>query len=211
MGWGGQSSPGFKWRPRLGMWTDGVNNEFNPETLVATSYRWWTYVAKIKGKVVFNSYYYSSQTSSHQGHMRDLLKKLKIKIDVEVEAPSGLNKLNEALEHAYTELYKAELSQKHSRTRDYSDYIKTQTAMIKRLRSIGAKCSGTTPNKIKASVVAYDTRRREGLKRDAKAKRDERRAQLQELKPALTSLEPVTTVFEQMDVFEPINFTNKGN
>lgn len=66
------------------------NCTFDPNNIVARSYRWWVFVAKIEGKVVFNNYRYSNSTSKHQSKVRFLLNQLGIKIDLELPLPNGL-------------------------------------------------------------------------------------------------------------------------
>ena len=48
------------------------NLTFNPVTLEAHSYKWWKFVAKVEGKVIFNNYWYSVSTSKHQNKVREL-------------------------------------------------------------------------------------------------------------------------------------------
>lgn len=93
-------SPSYciKYRPRLNVYKD-ANVVFNPETCEGFSYKWWKFVSKIKGKVVFNSYKYSVTTSKHQYKMRSLLRQLGIKIDIEVECPKGLQDLESGIRY----------------------------------------------------------------------------------------------------------------
>lgn len=63
---------------------------FNPLTLEALSYRWWVFVKKIDGLTVFNNYRYSVTTARHQRKIRNLLKELKIKIDLKVTTKLSL-------------------------------------------------------------------------------------------------------------------------
>lgn len=67
------------------------NVTFNPKTLEAHSYKWWKFVAKIDGKIVFNNFRYSVSTSKHQSKVRSLLNQLGIKIDLELPLPKGIN------------------------------------------------------------------------------------------------------------------------
>lgn len=76
-----------------------ANVTFNEQTLEAHSYAWWLFVAKIKEKLVFNNYRYSVTTARHQSKVKEVLKSLGIKIDIEIEAPKGLDKLDIAIEH----------------------------------------------------------------------------------------------------------------
>lgn len=83
----------MKFYPRLGIYKK-PNCTFNPKTLDAHSYKWWRFVAKIEGKVIFNNYRYSVTTSKHQSQVRTILSDLGIKIDLELPLPSGINSDN---------------------------------------------------------------------------------------------------------------------
>lgn len=63
---------------------------FDPSKIEARSYKWWSFVSKLDGKVVFNNYRYSVTTSKHQGKVRDLMRELGIKIDLFLSVPDGL-------------------------------------------------------------------------------------------------------------------------
>lgn len=66
------------------------NVTFDPKTKTAISYGWWHFVRVIRGKVVFNAHPYSITTQGHQIKVRSLMRKLRIKVDVEVSFPSSL-------------------------------------------------------------------------------------------------------------------------
>ena len=66
------------------------NCTFDPTKIEARSYKWWSFVRKIEGKTVFNSYRYSVTTAKHQSKVRSLLEELGIKIDLELPVPRGL-------------------------------------------------------------------------------------------------------------------------
>jgi hypothetical protein len=76
-----------------------TNVEFNPIAMEATSYNWWYFVKRIKGKIVFNNYSYSNCTSRYQYKVSSVMDQLGIKVDVEIKAPKGLQDLNSALAH----------------------------------------------------------------------------------------------------------------
>lgn len=78
---------------------EGANVTFDPEKVEATSFRWWYFVKRIGGKVVFNDYSYSSYTRRHQNKVKLLMKELGIKTDVIIEAPGGLQNLGAAIQH----------------------------------------------------------------------------------------------------------------
>lgn len=63
---------------------------FDPTTCDAFSYRWWRFVARVDGLVIFNSYRYSVSTSKHQRKVRGILHDLGIKIDVYLQLPRGI-------------------------------------------------------------------------------------------------------------------------
>jgi hypothetical protein len=80
------------YRSKKNIYTNGTGSlTFNRETFEAFSYRWWKFVAKVEGKIVFNNYRYSVSTSKHQNKIRNLLNELKIKIDIELPLPKGIN------------------------------------------------------------------------------------------------------------------------
>lgn len=83
---------GLFYFPRADIWK-ASNVSWNPKTEIALSYNWWIFVARIGGKLVFNSYSYSSSTARHQSKMRNFLRDQGIKIDLFIHAPDGLQKL----------------------------------------------------------------------------------------------------------------------
>ena len=84
--------------PKLNLFK-GSNVEFNPSICEATSYGWWKFVSRIGGLVVFNDYRYSVSTSKHQWKVRSLLNQLGIEIDLFIEAPQGLQNLDDAVRY----------------------------------------------------------------------------------------------------------------
>lgn len=115
---------------------------YNPETEEATSYDWWIFVKRIKGKLVFNNYHYSNSTVKHQHKVRDLLRSLGIKIDLEIKAPGGLQDLASA-ERWYFERAKAindviyQPRTKGSKNIERAEEIKECTRMIKLIQKLG--------------------------------------------------------------------------
>jgi hypothetical protein len=80
----------MKYFSRLKMYKSH-NVKFNPETMDAHSYSWWRFVARIDGKIIFNSYRYSVTTAKHQREVRAILNDLGIKIDLDLQLPNGIN------------------------------------------------------------------------------------------------------------------------
>ncbi len=70
-----------------------ANVTFKPETKIATSYDWWTFVKVINGKLIFNDYNYSNTTRKHQYKVRHLLNELGLVINREVQIKSGLQNI----------------------------------------------------------------------------------------------------------------------
>ena len=66
------------------------NVTFDPDKTEGRSYKWWVFVTKVEGKMIFNNYRYSVSTSKHQSKVRSLLNQLNIKIDIEMPLPNGL-------------------------------------------------------------------------------------------------------------------------
>lgn len=86
-------------------------------TLTATSYGWWEFVKPIGSKIVFNNYRYSVTTSCQQSKMRSLLRELGIKIDLEIQAPRGLQELSSAIPYLEREIETLENELKNPRIR----------------------------------------------------------------------------------------------
>jgi hypothetical protein len=82
------------------------NVTFDPIKMEATSYNWWLFVKRIKGKTVFNSYRYSVSTSKHQSKVRSLMSQLGIRIDRYVQVADGIQYISTL----------TELNKKHNET-----------------------------------------------------------------------------------------------
>jgi hypothetical protein len=74
------------------------NLTFFPENGAGYSFNWYRIVDRIKGNVILNTYRYSATTGRHIWKIRKLLNDLGIRIDLEIEAPKGLQDLNAAIE-----------------------------------------------------------------------------------------------------------------
>lgn len=92
------------------------NVTFDPTKVDARSYSWWSFVACIGGKIIFNNYYYSPSTRKHQSKVRSLLDQLGITIDLTLPVPRGLqvyDNLDEVIvaaeEHLCDEFLRGEL------------------------------------------------------------------------------------------------------
>jgi len=87
----------MKFYPRSNLYK-ASNVTFNPETCEAYSYGWWRFIQRINGQIVFNWYSYSNSTRKHQGKVMGLLRELGVAIDLEIEAPKGLQDLQSAID-----------------------------------------------------------------------------------------------------------------
>lgn len=213
----GAMSPGFKYRPRLKLWQDGKNNYFNPETFEAVSYNWWTYVTKIKGKVVFNAYPYSPTTQNHQSEMRKLLKHLQIKIDVTVSMRESLGSFHsEALEGLYRALFTVEVEGKTARKpgvyvetqrqwyASRAEAVKALKDSIRTCRQLGAKFSRAEIKAVKKEVERQNESRLER----ARKQRTEAAELRKKLKPQVNDLGPLSMeVFERASDLESIDLS----
>lgn len=207
--WNRSPSPGFKYRPKLKIYTDGKNNKFCPESCTATSYDWWKYVTKYKGKVIFNNYYYSSTTANHQSNCRMLLKQLKIKIDLEVNTHKSLDELelqgNNILEDKYKSLFENEINKSRARSRlpMYLNIEKTLKEEIKSLESLGFKVTKNKLNLLKREVKQNDAHY-------LMEQRKERQSQTKinsELKTKAKELTPIDLdIFNRQDSLDAISF-----
>jgi hypothetical protein len=211
--WNANPSPGFKWRPRKEVWEDGVNNVFDPSLIEARSYRWWTYVAKIKGKVVFNNYPYSHSTVNHQRNMRALLKKLKIKIDFEVSMPQSLTSFYaESLPRQYREMFEIEVKSERARKKGvyveslrqhFDTHEKATVALklqIKACRQLGAKMKREDIANLRLEVFKADKARREIMRQN----RAEVSKLSSELKTEMNNFEAIP-----LDMFTTLNDFNE--
>lgn len=81
----------MKLKKRTGIY-EASNVYFDPKHVVAKSYGWWTFVAVIGGKTVFNAHPYSNTTIGHQYKMRSLLRELGVTIDMTVNTRESLSK-----------------------------------------------------------------------------------------------------------------------
>lgn len=168
MGFGHDSGDMF-WRPRLGYYTNPSKNaKFYLDRTEATSYNWWSFVKKINGKVVFNEYRYSSETSSHQYGVKKLLELLKIKIDITVSTRESLSKyssLSQFLPALYAEVFKLKAQDKF-RPGKYSseDSIKELKDRIKVIRKAGGKYPKASIASDKAKAIKFEVDRKETIR-----------------------------------------------
>lgn len=102
----------MRYSKKLNMYR-GHNVTFNTATYQATSYDWWRFVDRRKGFVIFNSFSYGRAFQKHHDDVREVLNKLGIKVDIEINCPVGLQDIlavmdyyNKQIELLYKEKHK---------------------------------------------------------------------------------------------------------
>jgi hypothetical protein len=170
---------GLPYKPRLGLFkSSSGKNYFDPIQCKAVSYNWWTYVTKLKGRVIFNDHRYSVTTSTHQADTRRLMANLGIKIDIYVDTRSSIENtsgLQSALAEKYTRIIQNQIaikrrgSNKRSNKYRFAD-IKGLRKDIKALKSLGLKFSqkdikALTQNLLKAEAERIEKMRAESIER----------------------------------------------
>jgi len=162
------------WRPKLGYYSNPSKNAiFYHEEIKATSYDWWVFVQKIDGKVVFNDFRYSSQTSSHQSGVRELMKKLRIKVDVHVDRQESLDEFG-SLKDFLPDLYKKmfdllAMAEHRERLKDHTRKWHRSNArdLLKEIKGIeraGGKISKTQIESIRKEQYKEEIDRAEGIR-----------------------------------------------
>lgn len=136
------TGPSLKVKKSTGRY-EASNVWFDPKRMEATSFRWWYFVKRIGGKVVFNDYSYSSYTTRHQRKVERTMEALGIKVDVVIQAPKGLQDLPTALLAYQTQIKnltmliqkpgtrKAKNEERAARIRELQERVKTVQALIK--------------------------------------------------------------------------------
>jgi hypothetical protein len=174
--WRASSWTAKLWRVRRGVF-EGRHVFFDPATLTATSYNWWHFVRVIKGKVVYNCYSYSSNTTKDQQKVSSILRTLGIKIDEYVSVEAGLQDFESAaLEPLYISLFSKELALKNPRRAKRLDDARVKLIAnikrdIARYRALGAKLSFQEVKSLKREMYAAEKARLEKIAADAKETR----------------------------------------
>jgi hypothetical protein len=204
----------LKYRKRDNVYRNSTENcIYYVDSEIAKSYGWWTFVKRIDAKLVFNSYHYSNSTANHQRAVKDLLKRLKLKIDLEVSTRSSLSdksSLSESLKKVYEEMFIAQhkidtqfMGKKVRENREYE--VKRAKEKIKMYKSIGVKTNEPLEEIMMDAIANYEheaarTREQNRQERQAKQKINPK------LKETLNSLKPL----EYGKVFEQFNDVSQG-
>jgi hypothetical protein len=153
----------LKYHKKSNMYKNSTGNvTFNPETYEAVSFKWWTFVKVIKGLTIFNDYNYSLSTRAQQSCVRDLMKQLNIKIDVNVNIIASLSSdsgLSNELENEYTSIFENEIlltrtTFKHGENVHHE--IMKSMDQIDKLKFLGAEISKNRIKELKKNVIETD-------------------------------------------------------
>tara|TARA_R110000868_G_scaffold411564_1_gene705366 strand:+ start:163 stop:789 length:627 start_codon:yes stop_codon:yes gene_type:complete len=195
----------LKFKKRSGIYSNSTgSNTYDPEAEKAVSYRWWVYLMRIKGKLIFNDHSYSNSTAKHQSALRHLLKG-KVKIDAIVYQRESLDKglaihvpfKNKLL--AEFKLKRKGISKKSKDTQ--LSLLRDAEEQIKLFRKLGATFNQTKIKGLKIEIEKEETERLEHLRNESVKKNEMRKA----LKPKLQSLKAVNT----LEVFGSMNNLNE--
>lgn len=208
MGFYGGETKSLKYFKTLKIYKNSTGTcEFSAEESRATSYRHWCFLKLIKGKLIFNDYYYSCSTSSHQSCVRDVLKNLKMKIHFTVNQRDSLDKgiqIDHLLESI--ELNKLKLSKKGLRasTRKNLEYgLKESTKELKSIqKALKISVSRDLLKRIKARVLKNENERLERNRSNSTKTPidDETKKELQDLGQV--------DLLEKMDEVDDLNSIN---
>jgi hypothetical protein len=86
-------------------WVSGECRFYGDE-IKATSYRHWTFLTVVEGKIIFNDYNFSVTTRKHQRMVRELLDSLGYKIDIFVNMKESLSEHSLKMSSLYPEYSK---------------------------------------------------------------------------------------------------------
>lgn len=157
------------------------NNYFDPAAFKAVSYNWWTYVTKIKGKVVFNNYRYSVTANKHQGEMQTLLRQLGVKVDLYVSMRSSLESFKtQALGPMYENMFQLEIEMSRKGSKPEVNKIRKNEIYalklkIAKARKLGAVFSAKQVRDLHDSMQAKELDRATRMKAEAQATREARK------------------------------------
>lgn len=145
------------------------NLDYNPLTGLGHSYRWYEIAKRIGGVQYLNSYNYSSSTSKHVGKLRDIFGSLGIKY-VEIEAPSGLQKLEVAVQYYVDKLESLILANEHAR-KPYKQGEKMYREKLAILAKLGFKATKKMHAEMRNSAMEERKTRLERMKAARKARK----------------------------------------
>lgn len=130
---------------------------FNPLTLQASSYSWWSMLTIVKGKLIRNRCDYSMSTTAHQGRLDQALNALGIKPDFTVYTRANIGNVDDWKSDELFELASLMVRLNHCRAdskKFYQGQIKRKLAEV---QAIGA--FKFTKAEIKAAVAKRETER----------------------------------------------------
>jgi hypothetical protein len=151
---------------------------FDPTTLEATSYGWWSMLTMVKGKLVRNVCGYSMQTAIHQGMLTKAMQALRIKADIVVHTKANIGDVPAWRRSELEAIAEAIAYSKRCRAKTRS-YAKENIARLQRDFSKLVKAGifkKISAKELKAAVASAEARKAKELqwKRERKQRENER-------------------------------------
>lgn len=155
----------IKYFTRLNEFKESNGNlVFSPVEMTAYSYKWYKLACVFNGKMILNTYGYSSTTSKHVCSMRALFRQLGIKY-AEIQAPQGLQCLESSLKK-HVQLWASDIvAQKYARKK--TGVSTSNKKAIKLLESLGQKFN---EKMLTDAVILAEKNRRHNLDNNKKRK-----------------------------------------
>lgn len=158
--------PRIKYFSRLNVFKKS-NLIFNPETMLAVSYKWYNILQVINGKVYLNNYSYSISTIKQYYLLSHLLDQLKIEYKT-LESPLGLQNLNSSVKHYVNELAKLTVLNKFGRKK------RNLAAPQKKLIELAALGFISGKNDLTTAIEFHESLRNSRLLREQKSRIDKK-------------------------------------
>lgn len=128
--------PSLKYKPRKQRFEDHSRNcDFDPNTGLGHSYRWYELTKVINGKLVLNSFRYSITTAKHINKVVFLLRELGVKYII-IDAPYGLQDLEACRIELARQFAEATVELKYARKKN-NWRLKGVLKKLKNARTIG--------------------------------------------------------------------------
>lgn len=138
---------------------------FDPISMHATSYGWWSMLSVIKGVLVRNECGYSAQTSGHQSMLDKAMKALGIEADLVVSTRSNIGNLETWKSNELFELAETFIQFKYCRAdskKNMKARVNWKVKELEKLAVIGMKFS---EKEVKAAIVKAEGYREDRLHR----------------------------------------------
>jgi len=132
--------PSLKHYPRLKLYKYNDRLVYNPDTQIATSYKWYEIYKVINGIRCLNTHGYSVTTSKHVSILRQFFNHCRDEIFY-FEAPDGLQNLSRAINHYQNKINDIQVKLDNPRSRknkiqDRLDIIAHYTSIIQKITQL---------------------------------------------------------------------------